>query len=215
MAKQYDILIRLLMIGDSGVGKTCMLCRFADDDSDEISQTHISTIGIDFKMKTLKVDDKKIRIQIWDTAGQERYETITKQYYRRAQGVVVVYDISNETSFLNIKKWIDLVSNCASEDTEIMLVGNKNDSRQRRVITKERGEELAKELKVPFYETSAFNDTNIDEVFIELAKIVMKRNKREIEKQMEHIKLFCREDSEANIIDIPAKEDSGLCCTLM
>lgn len=82
MAKQYDVLFRLLLIGDSGVGKTCLLCRFTDN---EFHSSHISTIGVDFKMKTIEVDGIKVRIQIWDTAGQERYQTITKQYYRRAQ----------------------------------------------------------------------------------------------------------------------------------
>uniref|UniRef100_A0A2K5DTB1 small monomeric GTPase n=1 Tax=Aotus nancymaae TaxID=37293 RepID=A0A2K5DTB1_AOTNA len=103
MAKQYDVLFRLLLIGDSGVGKTCLLCRFTDN---EFHSSHISTIGVDFKMKTIEVDGIKVRIQIWDTAGQERYQTITKQYYRRAQGIFLVYDISSERSYQHIMKWV-------------------------------------------------------------------------------------------------------------
>uniref|UniRef100_A0AAY5L752 small monomeric GTPase n=1 Tax=Esox lucius TaxID=8010 RepID=A0AAY5L752_ESOLU len=102
MAKQYDVLFRLLLLGDSGVGKTCLLCRFTDN---EFHPSHISTIGVDFKMKTLEIDGIKVRIQIWDTAGQERYQTITKQYYRRAQGMFLVYDITSERSFQHIMKW--------------------------------------------------------------------------------------------------------------
>uniref|UniRef100_A0A8P4KAE5 small monomeric GTPase n=1 Tax=Dicentrarchus labrax TaxID=13489 RepID=A0A8P4KAE5_DICLA len=102
MAKQYDVLFRLLLLGDSGVGKTCLLCRFTDN---EFHPSHISTIGVDFKMKTLVIDGIKVRIQIWDTAGQERYQTITKQYYRRAQGIFLVYDITSERSFQHIMKW--------------------------------------------------------------------------------------------------------------
>uniref|UniRef100_A0A8C9AFL6 small monomeric GTPase n=1 Tax=Prolemur simus TaxID=1328070 RepID=A0A8C9AFL6_PROSS len=114
MAKQYDVLFRLLLIGDSGVGKTCLLCRFTDN---EFHSSHISTIGVDFKMKTIEVDGIKVRIQIWDTAGQERYQTITKQYYRRAQGIFLVYDISSERSYQHIMKWVsdvDEVGDAAS-----------------------------------------------------------------------------------------------------
>uniref|UniRef100_A0A8C7DPY5 small monomeric GTPase n=1 Tax=Oncorhynchus kisutch TaxID=8019 RepID=A0A8C7DPY5_ONCKI len=102
MAKQYDVLLRLLVLGDSGVGKTCLLCRFTDN---EFNSSHISTIGVDFKMRTLQVDGIKVRVQIWDTAGQERYQTITKQYYRRAQGILLVYDITSSSSFQHILKW--------------------------------------------------------------------------------------------------------------
>nr|XP_040054915.1 ras-related protein Rab-15-like isoform X1 [Gasterosteus aculeatus aculeatus] len=102
MAKQYDVLFRLLMLGDSGVGKTCMLRRFTESYFDS---SHISTIGVDFKMRTLELDGTRVRVQIWDTAGQERYQTITKQYYRRAQGIIFVYDITSESSFQHLVKW--------------------------------------------------------------------------------------------------------------
>ncbi|CAM9485139.1 unnamed protein product, partial [Bubo scandiacus] len=113
MAKQYDVLFRLLLLGDSGVGKTCLLCRFTDN---QFHPAHISTIGVDFKMKTIEVDGIKVRIQIWDTAGQERYQTITKQYYRRAQGIFLVYDISSERSYQHIVKW-------ASDVDEVGVLG--------------------------------------------------------------------------------------------
>uniref|UniRef100_A0A8U7P3K0 small monomeric GTPase n=1 Tax=Corvus moneduloides TaxID=1196302 RepID=A0A8U7P3K0_CORMO len=125
MAKQYDVLFRLLLLGDSGVGKTCLLCRFTDN---QFHPAHISTIGVDFKMKTIEVDGIKVRIQIWDTAGQERYQTITKQYYRRAQGIFLVYDISSERSYQHIVKW-------ASDVDEVGV----NEGRSRAVHVPERG----------------------------------------------------------------------------
>uniref|UniRef100_A0A8V0ZR14 small monomeric GTPase n=1 Tax=Gallus gallus TaxID=9031 RepID=A0A8V0ZR14_CHICK len=124
MAKQYDVLFRLLLLGDSGVGKTCLLCRFTDS---EFHPAHISTIGVDFKMKTIEVDGIKVRIQIWDTAGQERYQTITKQYYRRAQGIFLVYDISSERSYQHIVKWASDVDEYAPDGVQKILIGNKAD----------------------------------------------------------------------------------------
>merc|ERR1719186_447292 len=103
MAKTYDYLFKLLLIGDSGVGKTCVLFRFSED---AFNATFISTIGIDFKIRTIELDGKKIKLQIWDTAGQERFRTITTAYYRGAMGIMLVYDITNEKSFDNIKNWI-------------------------------------------------------------------------------------------------------------
>ncbi|KAG8013643.1 Ras-related protein Rab-15 [Nibea albiflora] len=129
MAKQYDVLFRLLMLGDSGVGKTCMLRRFTES---EFDPSHISTIGVDFKMKTLEIDGVKVRVQIWDTAGQERYQTITKQYYRRAQGIIFVYDITNRPSFQHLAKWASDVDEFAPNMVQRILVGNKSDEELRR-----------------------------------------------------------------------------------
>ncbi|XP_022238981.1 ras-related protein Rab-8B-like [Limulus polyphemus] len=103
MAKTYDYLFKLLLIGDSGVGKTCILFRFSED---AFNATFISTIGIDFKIRTVELDGKKIKLQIWDTAGQERFRTITTAYYRGAMGIMLVYDVTNDKSFENIKNWI-------------------------------------------------------------------------------------------------------------
>ncbi|XP_039455346.1 ras-related protein Rab-15 isoform X2 [Oreochromis aureus] len=136
MAKQYDVLFRLLLLGDSGVGKTCLLCRFTDN---EFHPSHISTIGVDFKMKTLLIDGIKVRIQIWDTAGQERYQTITKQYYRRAQGIFLVYDITSERSFQHIMKWASDVDEYAPDKVQKILVGNKSDEVDKRQVATEQG----------------------------------------------------------------------------
>uniref|UniRef100_A0A8D3C8R3 small monomeric GTPase n=1 Tax=Scophthalmus maximus TaxID=52904 RepID=A0A8D3C8R3_SCOMX len=161
MAKQYDVLFRLLLLGDSGVGKTCMMRRFTEG---EFDPSHISTIGVDFKMKTLEIDGIKVRVQIWDTAGQERYKTITKQYYRRAQGIVFVYDITNEPSFQHIAKWASDADEYAPDKVQRILVGNKSDEELRRMVTTDQGSKLAQTYEMEFFETSASASSNISEV---------------------------------------------------
>ncbi|XP_005742802.1 ras-related protein Rab-15-like isoform X1 [Pundamilia nyererei] len=178
MAKQYDFLFRLLMLGDSGVGKTCMLRRFTESDFDT---THISTIGIDFKMKTLEVDGTKVRVQIWDTAGQERYQTITKQYYRRAQGVIFVYDVTDKLSFKHIAKWVSDVDEYTTQKMETILVGNKCDDSLRREVSKNQGTKLAGSYGMEFFETSASKNINISESFERLTELVLQAHKRDVD----------------------------------
>uniref|UniRef100_A0A4W5KWE5 Ras-related protein Rab-15 n=1 Tax=Hucho hucho TaxID=62062 RepID=A0A4W5KWE5_9TELE len=178
MAKQYDVLFRLLLLGDSGVGKTCLLCRFTDN---EFHPSHISTIGVDFKMKTLEIDGIKVRIQIWDTAGQERYQTITKQYYRRAQGIFLVYDITSERSFQHIMKWASDVDEYAPDNIQKILIGNKSDEEEKRQVATEQGNKLAKNYGMDFFETSAFTNYNITESFTRLAEQVLAANKKNLD----------------------------------
>jgi Ras-related protein Rab-8A len=166
MAKAYDYLFKLLLIGDSGVGKTSVLFRFSDD---AFNSTFISTIGIDFKIRTIELGDKKIKLQIWDTAGQERFRTITTAYYRGAMGILLVYDITNEKSFENIKTWIKNIEQHASADVEKMILGNKCDMEDKRKISTEQGKQLADEYGVKFMETSAMNRTNVEQAFTEIA----------------------------------------------
>ncbi|XP_030232290.1 ras-related protein Rab-8B isoform X1 [Gadus morhua] len=161
MAKTYDYLFKLLLIGDSGVGKTCLLFRFSED---AFNTTFISTIGIDFKIRTIELDGKKIKLQIWDTAGQERFRTITTAYYRGAMGIMLVYDITNEKSFDNIKNWIRNIEEHASSDVERMILGNKCDMNDKRQVSRERGEKLAIDYGIKFLETSAKSGINVEEV---------------------------------------------------
>jgi len=170
--KSYDLLFKLLLIGDSGVGKTCVLFRFSDD---TFNTTFISTIGIDFKIKTVELQGKKIKLQIWDTAGQERFHTITTSYYRGANGILLVYDITNPKSFDNISKWLRNINEHASEDVERMLIGNKCDMEEKRLISKERGEKVAEENGIKFYETSAKENVNIEHAFITLAEDILNK----------------------------------------
>lgn len=170
--KTYDLLFKLLLIGDSGVGKTCILFRFSDD---AFNTTFISTIGIDFKIKTIELRGKKIKLQIWDTAGQERFHTITTSYYRGAMGIMLVYDITNAKSFDNIAKWLRNIDEHANEDVEKMILGNKCDMEDKRVINKEKGESIALEHGIRFLETSAKANINIEQAFLELAEAILNK----------------------------------------
>ena len=165
MSKRYDLLLRLLLVGETGVGKTCLLCRYTNND---FINAHISTIGIDFKMKTLQIDDKKVKVQIWDTAGQERFESITKQFYRRAQGVLLVYDICSRASYEAIPKWLSYVRQFCKEDVTVMLLGNKCDREDRRQVTVNEASQFAKDKIIMFRETSAKSNDNLEEAFLDV-----------------------------------------------
>lgn len=171
--KAYDYLFKLLLIGDSGVGKTCLLFRFSDD---AFNTTFISTIGIDFKIKTVEIDGKKIKLQIWDTAGQERFHTITTSYYRGAMGIMLVYDITQEKTFDNIAKWLRNIDEHASEGVDRMILGNKCDMEDKRMVNQERGEGIAREHGIKFYETSAKENVNVEEAFMKLTQDILRKH---------------------------------------
>jgi Ras-related protein Rab-8A len=168
----YDYLIKLLLIGDSGVGKSCLLLRFSDD---SFTPSFITTIGIDFKIRTIDLDGKRIKLQIWDTAGQERFRTITTAYYRGAMGILLVYDVTDEKSFGNIRNWIRNIEQHATESVNKILIGNKCDMLDKKVIDFERGKALADEYGIKFLETSAKNSIGVEEAFVTLAKDIKKR----------------------------------------
>merc|ERR1712054_323336 len=144
---EYDYLFKLLLIGDSGVGKSCLLLRFADD---TYTDTYISTIGVDFKIRTVEIEGKVIKLQIWDTAGQERFRTITSSYYRGAHGIIVVYDVTDEESFNHVKQWLVEIDRYCHEHVNKMLVGNKCDLASKRKVEKKTAEEFASSLNIPF-----------------------------------------------------------------
>lgn len=167
---QYDYLVKLLLIGDSGVGKSSLLVKFADDKfSPHIGQT----IGMDFKVKMLDLGGKRVKLQIWDTAGQERFHTITQQYYRNAMGIILVYDVTNEESFNNIRRWAAQIAAHGAEAADRMLLGNKADcDPAQRAVETERGQALASEYGIPFLETSAKEGNNVKEAFHAIADTV-------------------------------------------
>jgi len=169
--KDYDYLFKLLLIGDSAVGKSCLLLRFADA---AFTENFISTIGVDFKIKTVEVEGKKLKLQIWDTAGQERFQTITTSYYRGAHGLLIVFDVTNKASFENVRKWLDDVDRHASQGIIKILVGNKVDLAHKRVIDYHTAKELADRLNMQYMETSAKESTNVNTAFERLATYVMK-----------------------------------------
>merc|ERR1712093_607463 len=164
----YDVLIKLLLIGDSGVGKSCLLCRYSED---IFNNKFITTIGIDFKIRTIELDGKKIKLQIWDTAGQERFRTITQAYYRGAMGILLVFDLTDERSFNNVRTWFSNVEQHATEGVNKIPIGNKCDwEESKKVVSQQQALELAEELGVPYMETSAKSSINVDEAFFTLAR---------------------------------------------
>ncbi|KAK9451515.1 ras family-domain-containing protein [Limtongia smithiae] len=171
-SRNYDILIKLLLIGDSGVGKSCLLLRFSED---SFTPSFITTIGIDFKIRTIDLDGKRIKMQIWDTAGQERFRTITTAYYRGAMGILLVYDVTDEKSFNNIRNWFSNVEQHASEGVNKLLIGNKCDWEEKRAVSTEQGRALANELDIPFIEASAKANINVEEAFVSLARQIKQR----------------------------------------
>lgn len=169
---EHDYFFKILLIGDSGVGKSCLLLRFADD---SWTDTHISTIGVDFKIKTLNIDGKTIKLQIWDTAGQERFRTITSSYYRGAQGIILVYDCTDQESFSNVKQWMGEIDRYACENVNKLLVGNKTDLVNEKVVDTATAKAFADSMGIPFIETSAKNATNVEQCFLSMARDIKNR----------------------------------------
>ncbi|KAF4799672.1 hypothetical protein TURU_052426 [Turdus rufiventris] len=292
MNPEYDYLFKLLLIGDSGVGKSCLLLRFADD---TYTESYISTIGVDFKIRTIELDGKTIKLQIgkrlgnslilkhskrvtgvmksnicarsdnpcqpplsaqadsqdlkamtqgfsvveqspaysqkpeppdsnvtvlsteqstrnavtaqmsWDTAGQERFRTITSSYYRGAHGIIVVYDVTDQESFNNVKQWLQEIDRYASENVNKLLVGNKCDLTTKKVVDYTTAKEFADSLGIPFLETSAKNATNVEQSFMTMAA--------EIKKRMgPGATAGGAEKSNVKIQSTPVKQSSGGCC---
>ena len=158
----YDYIIKIVLIGDSGVGKTNILSRYI---SNKFNLNSTSTVGVEFQSKIVKINDKKIKIQIWDTSGQERYKSITSSYYKGAKGAFVVYDITQESTFKNADTWIGEIKANSSEDVLIVLIGNKNDLENERKISLAEATKKAEQNKIFFCETSALQATNIDHAF--------------------------------------------------
>lgn len=182
MAKEYDHLFKLLIIGDSGVGKSSLLLRFADN---TFSGSYITTIGVDFKIRTVNIDGEKVKLQIWDTAGQERFRTITSTYYRGTHGVIVVYDVQSAESFVNVKRWLhEIEQNC--DTVNRILVGNKDDSPDHKVVETADARKFADQINISLFETSAKENKNVEEMFTEITRQVLqtKKNSQQGENQL-------------------------------
>jgi len=172
-AKDYDHLFKLLIIGDSGVGKSSLLVRFADN---HFSGNYITTIGVDFKIRTIEIQGERVKLQIWDTAGQERFRTITSTYYRGTHGVIVVYDVTSGESFANVKRWLhEIDQNC--DVVNRILVGNKNDDPDRKVVLTEDARRFADQMGIQLFETSAKDNINVEEMFRAITQLVLKSKK--------------------------------------
>lgn len=142
----------MIIIGDSGVGKTNVLMRFCDS---EFKENYVATIGVDFKVKIIQVEDKRIKLQIWDTAGQERFKNITQTYYKGAVGIILTYSVTDEHSFENIEKWITQINDNTQSDVKKILVANKCDLQHSRQVSTQAGQKLANKYSMPFMEVSA------------------------------------------------------------
>eukprot|EP00911_Craspedida_sp_UC1_P002148 UC1_evm1s1652 len=159
---EYDFLFKVVLIGDSGVGKSNLLSRFTRN---EFNLESKSTIGVEFATRSIEVDGKTIKTQIWDTAGQERYRAITSAYYRGAVGALLVYDIAKNLTYENVERWLKELRDHADSNIVIMLVGNKSDLRHLRAVPIEEAKKFAEDNQLSFIETSALDSTNVESAF--------------------------------------------------
>ena len=167
-----EYVYKVLLLGDTTVGKTCFLMKYTDKTFQDI---HMATIGLDYRLKSMKLKSgKNIKLQIWDTAGQDRFRAITKNYYKGSHGIILIYDVTNVQTFENVKQWVSQIREEAAQNVIIYLVANKIDMEEERKVNKEEGEKLAEELGFPFVETSAKSGININETFEDLVERIDK-----------------------------------------
>ena len=171
--EEYDHIFKVLLLGNSDVGKSSLILRYVDQ---VWSDTFVPTIGVDFKVKTLEIDNKQIKMQIWDTTGQERFRNVISSYFRGSHGILLIYDITNRDSFKNLENWLIEIEKNASQNVLKILIGNKNDLVNDREIQSEEGQAFANRNGMEFIETSAKMNTNVTEAFEALAKLMMKFN---------------------------------------
>eukprot|EP00731_Ephydatia_muelleri_P027028 Em0018g1128a len=163
----YSYLFKYIIIGDTGVGKSCLLLQFTDK---RFQPVHDLTIGVEFGARMINIDGKQIKLQIWDTAGQESFRSITRSYYRGAAGALLVYDITRRDTFEHLTSWLEDARQHSSSNMVIMLIGNKSDLDAKREVTQEEGNAFAKEHGLVFMETSAKTAANVEDAFINTAK---------------------------------------------
>lgn len=166
---------KVLLVGGTGVGKTCILRRFVDGEFPSKSK---ATLGLDFRIKSIRVGEKFVKLQLWDTSGQERFRSMTQSYYRGAAGILLVYDVTDENTMASLSTWLTDIKQHAPEDVEVVLLANKIDLSEERIISKEAGEEFARQCGMIYYETSAVENKNIIEAFQKLAETVSSRERK-------------------------------------
>jgi small GTP-binding protein len=187
---EEEIVYKVLLLGDSSVGKTCFLLRYCDKSFQDV---HLSTIGLDYRLKSMTLkNNKNIKLQIWDTAGQDRFRAITKNYYKGANGIILIYDVTNMQTYENVKNWISQIKEEANPNVIIYLVGNKIDvPDDQRLVKAEDGQKIADEFNLPFNEASAKDGTNVNVIFQELLEqIDEKYSKLEVPKGERKNQLF-------------------------
>ena len=170
LEQQYDCLFKILLVGNSSVGKSSLFLRFVDDIWNDV---FVPTIGVDFKIKTLKINEKNVKLQIWDTAGQERFRTIISSYYRGAQGILLVFDVTEKESFESLNNWLIEIEKNANKNVVKILIGNKCDLEDKRVISYSQAKDFADSNGLKYVETSAKTNNNVTEAFSEIGKELM------------------------------------------
>ena len=173
----YEMMFKVVLVGDSSVGKTNIMSKYLKNEFHEDSK---ATVGVEFGSKQFTIEGHNIKAQIWDTAGQERYKAITSAYYKGAKGAFVVYDITRKNSFESVDKWINDLSAAADKKLTILVIGNKCDLEDQRQVTKEQGQEKASSLNVAFLETSALSGANLDKAFEKMMNEIYKKCHDEI-----------------------------------
>lgn len=193
---EYDFLFKIVTIGDSSVGKSSILTRYVDN---VFSENYISTIGVDFKIKTINIKDKNIKLQIWDTAGQERFKTITQSYYRGASAILLIYDLTDISTFQNLNKWLMDVKK-ANNDAQIFIIGNKLDLFDCRQIKYNEAKNFTEKHGYKYIEVSAKTNKGINNLFIDLCESLIKN----------HTINYCLNHDES-IINIPQSVPISKC----
>lgn len=163
--RRQELNYKILTIGDSGVGKTCLLLRFTED---KFFPTYLATIGIDYKAKSFNVDGKNVKLKIWDTAGQERFKNITQQYYKGADGILLVFDVCDKSSFIKLREWVQQIKT-HTKRVVVVMIGNKCD-KEDRVVSREEAEQLGEEFGYKYFDCSAFKNEGINESFYYLSQ---------------------------------------------
>jgi len=208
-SENYEQLYKIIIVGDSGVGKSNILGRYINN---IFKQDTKSTVGVEFASKKIKANGVNIKLQIWDTAGQERYRSITSAYYRGSKGCFIVYDISSAQTFESVEKWYEEVLKSGEKDISIILIGNKCDLENERKVTVEMGENKAKNLNCPFFETSALNNIHIEDVFQSIAENIYNRCKDEknLDDDDDDYEIVPKDDKNINI-NTDAKKEKKCC----
>eukprot|EP00475_Leptophrys_vorax_P008081 TRINITY_DN15187_c0_g2_i1.p1 TRINITY_DN15187_c0_g2~~TRINITY_DN15187_c0_g2_i1.p1 ORF type:complete len:206 (-),score=67.68 TRINITY_DN15187_c0_g2_i1:241-858(-) len=196
-AKDHDYLFKFVLVGDSGVGKSSLLL-------DEFSDSYNSTIGIDFKIVQVKVDDAIVKLQVWDTAGQERYQSIAQAFYRNANAIILVYDITVKESFEHVEKWLEKIEENAPPSIPKILIGNKADLASKRAVNEIEVKEFADKLGVAHFETSAKTDKKFEEILAVLS--------RQVIKQKQDMPVFSNAELVAKEAEAKHESNSNNCC---
>lgn len=200
-------IVRLLMVGDSSCGKTSLVLRF---DQNVFSTKFVTTIGVDYRDKMVQVQNVPMRLQLWDTAGQERFRSLTSNFFGRADGFVLAYDVTNRPSFDHVLGWMRDIQQRAPPDVDIVLCGNKSDLDHDRVVSVEEGKRLADEYNVGFFETSALTGKNVQEMFMSLAEEIKRKRIDELEAAAGHADAASVAESHLGTVKLGAEQGKGL-----